>query len=167
MTPRVRKLALTTHVALSVGWLGAVLAYLVVAVVGLTSADVREVTSTYQTLQLMITLVIIPCAFAACASGLVQSLATEWGLFRHRWIVAKLALTVLGTLVLVTHAPRVAEVAQRAAETAFATGEHRGQRIALVLHAAGGLALLIAATALSVFKPGGRTAYGRRVREMP
>ena len=33
-------------------------------------------------------------------SGLVQSLGTEWGLFRYYWIVAKLSLTVVATMVL-------------------------------------------------------------------
>ena len=161
LTPRIRKLTLTSHVTFSVGWLGAVLAYLVVAIVGLTSTEVREVSSTYQVMQIMITLVIIPCAIAAFASGLVQSLATEWGLFRHRWIVAKLAITFIGTIVLLLHAPRVADMARKAAESAFASGDDRAQRLALVVHAAGGLGLLVAATALSVFKPWGKTAHGR------
>lgn len=39
MSSRLRKLSLTSHVTSSVGWLGAVAAYLVLAVVGLTSRD--------------------------------------------------------------------------------------------------------------------------------
>jgi hypothetical protein len=33
----------------------------------------------------------------------VQSLGTRWGLFRHWWVIVKLALTVLSTLVLVAN----------------------------------------------------------------
>jgi hypothetical protein len=148
-------------VTFSVGWLGAVLAYLVVAITGLTSTDVELVRATYLSMQVMVWFVIVPCAIAAFASGLVQSLATEWGLFRHYWVLAKLALTVLGTAILLLQGPRVSEMAARAAESAMATGDHRQQRIALVVHAAGGLALLLAVTTLSVFKPWGKTRYGR------
>lgn len=112
-------------------------------------------------MQVMVWFVIVPCAIAALASGLVQSLGTEWGLFRHYWILTKFALTILGTAILVGHAPRVGEMAARAAESALASGDHRQQRIALALHAAGGLALLLFVTAISVFKPWGKTRYGR------
>lgn len=161
MTPRIRKLALTSHVTFSVGWLGAVLTYLVVAVAGLTSMDVQLVRATYLSMQLMAWFVIVPCAIAALLSGLLQSLATEWGLFRHYWILAKFALTTLGTAILLLHAPRVSEMATRAAESALASGDYSQQRVALVIHAAGGFAILLAATVLSVFKPWGKTAHGR------
>jgi hypothetical protein len=161
MSPRIRKLALTSHVTFSVGWLGAVLAYLIVAIAGLTSLDVQLVKGTYVTMHLMAWFVIVPCAIAALLSGLVQSLGTEWGLLRHYWILAKFVLTTLGTVVLLLHAPRVTEMAVRAAESAFATGDHTQQRTALVVHAAGGLAILLAATVLSVFKPWGKTAHGK------
>jgi hypothetical protein len=29
---------------------------------------------------------------------MVQSLATEWGLFRHYWVIAKFALTTFGAI---------------------------------------------------------------------
>jgi hypothetical protein len=161
MTPAIRKLVLTSHVTFSVGWLGAVLAYLVVAIAGLTSTDVQLVRATYQSMQLMAWFVIVPCAIAALLSGLVQSLATDWGLFRHWWVLAKLAITALGTVILLLHAPRVTEMATRAAESAFATGDYSQQRISLVVHAAGGLAILVTATILSIFKPWGKTAHGK------
>ncbi len=37
MPPQLRKLALTVHVTASVGWLGAVAAFLALAIAGLTS----------------------------------------------------------------------------------------------------------------------------------
>ena len=39
MTPAVRKFVLTTHVTLSVGWLGAVATFLVLSIAGLLSHD--------------------------------------------------------------------------------------------------------------------------------
>ena len=43
LTPRLRKLALTTHVTASVGWLGAVVAFLALSLTGLTSHDPQTV----------------------------------------------------------------------------------------------------------------------------
>jgi len=43
MTPGLRKFALTTHVTSSVGWIGAVGAFLALAVAGLGSQDAQIV----------------------------------------------------------------------------------------------------------------------------
>jgi hypothetical protein len=43
MATRLRKFALTAHVAFSVGWLGAVASFLALAVAGLTSQDAQMV----------------------------------------------------------------------------------------------------------------------------
>ncbi len=161
MSPGIRKLALASHVTFSVGWLGAVLAYLVVAIVGFTSLDVQLVRGTYLSMQVMAWFVIVPCAIAALLSGLVQSFGTEWGLIRHSWILVKFALTTIGTVILLLHAPRVSEMAARAAESAFASGDYSQQRMQLIIHAAGGLAILLAATTLSVLKPWGKTRHGK------
>lgn len=42
LTTRLRKLALTAHVVSSVGWLGAVTAFLALSIAGLTSKDPRR-----------------------------------------------------------------------------------------------------------------------------
>ena len=41
MRPGLRKFALTTHITLSVGWIGAVLAYLVLVVAAMTRQDAQ------------------------------------------------------------------------------------------------------------------------------
>lgn len=47
MGPSLRKFALTAHVTSSIGWLGAALAFLAVAGVGLTSPDAQTVRGAY------------------------------------------------------------------------------------------------------------------------
>jgi hypothetical protein len=47
LTPGLRKFALTAHVVSSVGWLGAVVAFLALAVVGLASEDAELVRAVY------------------------------------------------------------------------------------------------------------------------
>ncbi len=47
MAPRLRTFALTAHVTSSVGWLGAVVVFLALASVGLTSQDAQTVRGAY------------------------------------------------------------------------------------------------------------------------
>jgi hypothetical protein len=86
MRSRLRKLVLTSHVTSAVGWLGAVAAYLALAVVGLTSQDSEMARAAYRSMEVIGWGVIVPCCLAALASGVIQSLGTEWGLLRHYWI---------------------------------------------------------------------------------
>ena len=167
MPPRLRKLALTAHVTASVGWLGAVVAYLALAVAGLSSPSAPLVRAAYLAMDLLGWMVIVPACLAALVSGLVQSLTTEWGVFRHYWLVAKLALTLVATCVLLLHMPSATRMARLAIDAVLSGGDHRLLRMQLVLHALGGLAILLTATTPSIYKPFGRTPYGQRVRVRP
>ena len=77
MTPSLRKLALTAHVTSSVGWLGAVAAFLALAIAGLTSRDPQMVRAAYLAMELTGWFVIVPLSLASPLTGLVQSLCTE------------------------------------------------------------------------------------------
>ena len=74
----------------------------------------------------------------------------------------KFLLTIGGTIVLLRHMQAVSRMSGLAAETALSSADFRALRIQLVVHAAGGLLVLLAATTLSVYKPWGMTPYGRR-----
>ena len=165
MTSSLRKFALTAHIIFSVGWLGAVVAYLVLAIVGLTSHDVSLVRAAYLSLEWFGWFVIVPFSLAALLTGLVQSLGTQWGLFRHHWILVKFLVTTSATVVLLRHMQAVSFMSDVAAERTLSSADFRALRIQLVVHAAGGLLVLLAATTLSVYKPWGMTAYGRRRRQ--
>jgi uncharacterized membrane protein len=162
MAPRLRKLALTAHVIASVGWLGAVVCFLALAVVGLTSQDAQTVRGAYLAMELTGWLVIVPLSLASLLTGLVQSLGTTWGLFRHYWVLAKLLITVLATIVLLLHMGPIGRVAEGAAETTLSSSDLGGLRIQLVANAGAALLVLLVAATLSVYKPRGRTRYGRR-----
>jgi hypothetical protein len=163
LSPGLRKLALTAHVAVSVGWLGSIGPYLALAIAGLNSHDAQVVRSAYIAMELIGWFVIVPLSFAALVSGLVQSLVSPWGFIRHWWILVKIALTTVATAVLVVHMQTVSHMSRIAADMALSQTDYRALRIQLVVHAAGGLAVLLAVTALSVFKPWGMTPYGKRV----
>lgn len=162
MGPRLRKLALTAHVASSVGWLGAVAGFLALAVAGLAGTDLQTARAAYLAMDLIARFVIVPLAFASLLTGIVQSLGTPWGLFRHYWVLMKLAVTVLATIVLLLQLGPIGYLADVAAETTLSNDELREARISLVAHAGGGLLVLLVPVALSVFKPRGVTRYGLR-----
>lgn len=160
MKGALRKSTLTAHVVSSVGWLGAVVAYLALAVTGLTSESAVEVRSAYSSMETIGWLVIVPLCLVSFSTGLVQSLGTEWGLFRHWWIVVKFGLTTVSTIILLLHMPAVSRVATMAAEMTLPVLPPGVLRMQLLIHAAGGLVVLLAITAISIFKPWGRTRFG-------
>jgi hypothetical protein len=157
-----RKFALTAHITSSVGWLGSVCGFFALAVFGLTSQDPQLVHATYLSMELVGWFVIVPFSLSSLPSGLVMSLGTEWGLFKHYWVIAKLLITVLATALLLVHMQPVGHLARVVAEATLARGELAGLRIQLVADAGAALLALIVATALSVYKPRGVTPYGRR-----
>jgi uncharacterized membrane protein len=167
MTPRVRKLALTAHVTSSVGWLGAVAGFLVLALAALTSEDAQIVRAVYLTMELTGWFVLVPLALASLLTGLVQSLGTTWGLFRHYWVLTKLLINVFATIVLLTYMQTLDSLADIAAETTVSGNDLDALRSpSPVLHASAALLLLLVATTLAVYKPRGMTRYGwRKQRE--
>ena len=68
MTPRINKFALTAHITFSVGWLGAVVVYLALAVAGLIGADAQMVRAAYLSMELIGWFVIVPFSLAALLS---------------------------------------------------------------------------------------------------
>src|SRR5713226_6387857 len=166
MTPALRKLTITAHVTFSVGWLGAVAAFLVLSIAGLTSQDAEVVRGAYLSMNLISRFVIIPMCFAALATGLLQALGTPWGLFRYYWIVLKFGLAVFATLALLVHQfGAIAEAAKRVsgatAETLF-SADFGPLKTELVRAPSLAIVLLLVATTLGVYKPWGLTRYGRR-----
>src|ERR671916_2640913 len=95
--PALRRVIFTTHVTSSVGWIGAVLVFLALAAIGLSSEDERTVRGAYLVMAPAAWFVLVPLAHASLLSGIVLSLGTTWGLFRHYWVVLKLLITVFAT----------------------------------------------------------------------
>ena len=162
MTPFQRKLSLSAHIVVSVGWLGAVAAYLALAVFGLESRDPLLVRAAYRAMEVIGWWVIVPLSVITLAGGVLAAVGTNWGLLRHWWIVVKLAITVASILVLARHMRVVSRMSDLASATVLTRADYRLLRVQLVVHPIGGLLVLLAATLLSVYKPLGVTAYGRR-----
>ena len=160
MPPAVRKFALTAHVAFSVGWLGAVVVFLALTVVGLTSHDEQTVRGVYLVMEPAAWFVLVPLAFASLLTGIVQSLGTTWGLFRHYWVVFKLVITLFATTILLIYMDTFRYMAAAAADPTVELVKVRNTSPGL--HAALALLVLLTATVLAVYKPRGITPYGQR-----
>ena len=155
--PLLRKAVLTTHVVTSVGWLGAVAAYLALDVAAATSRDAVVARAAYVAMEVVVLWVVAPVALASVVVGVVNALGTTWGLFRHWWVVAKLLLTLVATLVLLVQVPGIRSMAA-SARSGAAAGELPGT----LPHSIGGLVVLVVVTVLSTCKPRGLTRYGWR-----
>lgn len=162
MPPRLRKFVLTAHVTFAVGWLGAVAGFLALAIAGLTSRDAQLVRSAYLAMELITRFVIVPLSFAPLITGPVLSLGTPWGLFRHYWILVKLLITVLSTIILLVHIRPIIDLAAAAAEAALFGADLHRMQVQMVVASGAALLALLAATALAVYKPRGMTPYGWR-----
>jgi hypothetical protein len=162
LSPGIRKFALTAHVTSSVSWLGAVAAFLTLAVTGLTSTDGSSVRSAYSAMEMIGWAIIVPLSLASPLTGLIQSLGTSWGLFRHYWVVIKFLITIPATALLVLHMQPVGHLARVVADANLAGGELAGLRIQLLADAGAAIVVLLVATTLSIYKPRGLTPYGRR-----
>lgn len=157
---RWRRLFLVLHVATSVGFPGAVAAFLVLAVTGAVTSDTALARGVYSAVAVMTWQAIVPLAIAALLIGLIQSLGTPWGLFRHYWLIVKLALTLVALGVLLLQIQTIDMLSATALKGNLA--DMNGPRAGMIVHATGGLVVLVAATVLSIYKPRGLTPYGAR-----
>ena len=115
ISPTQRKLVLTVHVVTSVGLLGAIAAFLALAILGVAAPDEQAQRGVYPAMALVARAVILLAA-AALAIGLVQALGTPWGLFRHYWVLLKVLLTVFATAILLIKMPMIGHAARLASD---------------------------------------------------
>ena len=141
-----KKLNLLIHVVSSVGWWGAVAAFLALAIAGVTGDAVTAATGLFITGWW----VIVPLAVLATLTGFVQSLSGPWGLVRHWWVVFKIALTLPCTALLILHLQAVPYAAHEAAT-----------RQQMVIDAALALIVLMVPIGLSLYKPRGSTPWAK------
>jgi hypothetical protein len=160
VAPWARKLALTAHVTTSVGWLGAVGVFLVLAAIGLTSPDAQTARGAYLVMERAAWLVLLPIALASLASGIIQSLITPWGLFRHYWVIFKLLINLFAVTVLLMYMDTFRSLADVAAGAELSAVRNPSP----LLHAILALVLLLVALVLAIYKPRGLTRYGWRKR---
>jgi hypothetical protein len=160
MSPRLRKFALTAHISLSVGWLGTVAVFLALGIIGLISQDTQTVQAAYLVMEPAGWFVLLPLAFASLITGIIQSVGSTWGLFRHHWVLLKLAINVFANIVLLIYMQTLTTLASLAADPNMDLKTLRDG--SPLDHAVLALLLLVVATGLAVYKPRAMTRYGWR-----
>lgn len=156
ITPRLNKLLLTTHIVFSVGWLGAVAVFLALAITGLTSQNILMARSCFLAMELTTWIIIVPFCLTTLFTGIIQAVITKWGLLNHYWIVVKLFLTIVSTLLLFLHIEPIEYMAHTAADPSFSNSQHFQQIINLIAKAGAAVLVLVVITTISVYKPWGR-----------
>jgi Predicted integral membrane protein (DUF2269) len=152
LRPATRRALLTTHIVASVGLLGDVSAFLVVAIQAASTGDPAFAATSYDLLATFSAVFGIPLSIVALATGVTLGRGTKWGVFKTPWVAIKLGLLasviLMGALVL---GPSVEQMRTGAG----------GTETRIVLGAAWDVLALTLATVLSVYKPG-RTRSRRR-----
>lgn len=161
---RTRQLFVFVHIAVSVGWMGAGAANVVLAMTaGYTSAvEIRRVC--YFMMDQVDLYVIIPLAFAALISGLLLCWVTPWGLARYWWVLVKLLLTVA---VIVYSTFGVGVWVEESIDVTTAGGQESDVAGQLAYGAAVNIVAFLFMTWASVAKPWGTTPWTRSRRRAP
>ena len=155
-----RKFILFAHVVTSVGLMGAVASLLLLSIFGIVSSNVQLVQASYVLLMPLTAYLILPLVVASLLIGITSSLGTPWGLVRYYWVAAKLLLTSVTLIVLLLQMNAIAELSTIAAARTV-TDADMGLRIRMIVHAGGGLSVLLLIMILSLWKPKGVTPFGQ------
>lgn len=156
MKQRTYKFVLTSHVTTSVGWLGAVVVFLALAITGLSSQSVELARACFVAMEVSTWYVILPFCFTSLVTGIIQAVGTKWGLFKHYWIVVKLFLTVTSTLLLILHLKPIGDLSVTAMQPTFSNAEHSAQSIDMIKKSGAAALVLLLITTISIYKPWGR-----------
>lgn len=158
---RTRQLLVFLHVTTSLAWTGAGAANVVLAVTGATTRSPETRRVAYALIDRIDVSLVIPLAFTTLAVGILVSLATPWGLVRHWWVLAKLALT-LAVIVFSTFGVGV-WVYQSI--DAGAAGSPSPVALRLVAGAGANILVFLFMSFVSFAKPWGRTPWARSARQ--
>lgn len=151
LRPRARKAVLTCHVTVAVGWVGVEIAQVLIGIVGLSTGNAELLRATRLVMELLGIELVVGLAWSSLLTGLLLALATPWGLVKHYWVAAKLVMTI--ALMLTGHFFFRHWLQHQVATPT----ESIGVRIAVGFSIS--LVLLVTATALSIYKPWGRTRF--------
>ena len=151
-------MVLTVHLTFSMGWIGAVVAYLALGV-SAVKGDTLTIRAAWIGMDLTGWYAVVPLALGSLVTGLIIALGTPWGLFRSYWVLISFALTVFAVVILLLHMPTVSSQALAARVADAAVLRSLGGDL---FHPSVGLLVLLVIAVLNIYKPRGLTPYGRK-----
>jgi len=162
LSPRLRKVTLLAHILSGVGWMGTDIALFLLLLTGLTTDDGQIAASCYIAVAVFVPVAIPVLSLGMLATGLLLGRGTKWGLLRYWWVVVKLAMGVILTvLVFIALIPGINDMPRPDAMTsADAVRASLGSApTQLMFPPVVSFAMLGVASVLSVFKPWSRTPW--------
>lgn len=164
LRPRWRKAVLVAHIVSAGSWIGLDVVMATMIVTMAVTDDRQQKAAAAQALELFAVWPMAVIALLSLGTGLVLGLASKYGLVRYWWVLVKLVLNiVLTVLVLVALGPEVRNLADAGRELA-STGAGELDLRNLAFPPIVSPTVLLFATVLAVYKPWGRV---RRRRDSP
>lgn len=160
-----RKALLVTHIIASVSWIGVDLALWPLLYAANTSGDPLTVAGALKAISILVPATVPVLSLTLLGTGVLLGLGTTWGLIRYWWVLAKLALSVVMTVLVFTAlVPTVVSIELQAAAGVSADAIRAGLGpvlTGLIFPPVVSFGMLVGATILSVFKPWRRTPWSR------
>lgn len=160
LRPAAYRAVRTAHIVVSGGWLGVGLGKLVLEVAALTAGSAQRAAA------LFAAATEIGCAFppmilGTLLTGVTLAVGTRWGLLRYYWVITKLALTlaVVATAMALVDGWADQALAIHPDGVDPPPGFGLGPLELLAVLSGVYMAMLLAATVVSVYKPWGRIAW--------
>lgn len=154
LTRRQRQAVLVLHIVSAVGWIGVDLALIPLVLTGLTTDDGPTAAAAYRAAAILVPWTVPALSLLIVTTGVLLGIGTKWGLTRYWWVLAKLGISVVLTvLVFVALLPAVLALESTAATTGDEVrAAFDDPAMFLYPPVVSGL-LLLAAVVLSVVKP--------------
>ena len=147
------------HLTFVCTWIGAAASMLLVTSVFRASppTEGESLFAVNSAIKLIDDFIVIPSALGCLLSGLVYSLFTNWGFFRHHWVTVKwvvtLATIIFGTFWLGPWLNGMTAISGKIGLTALSDPEYLSMRQLNTTFGYIQVAVLIATVFISVFKP--------------
>lgn len=159
---RARQAVLVTHIVSAGSWLGIDIAMGVLVLVASTSAEPSTRGVALRAVELVAVWPLLVVGLLTLASGVTLGLGTAYGLTRYRWVLVKLAITLVLCGVVAFALPPMLAQASAAGTDLLTTGSTTWAGTDLVYPPVVSSAALVVAVVLSVVKPWGRRRSARR-----
>jgi hypothetical protein len=165
LTPAVRQGVLVLHIVMSIGWMGVDIALFILLMGARTTSDMTLVISGFNAIGMIVPQAVPPLSLGILVTGLILGLGTRWGLIRFWWVLVKLILSLVMTVLVYTRLlPAIASLPILTTNTLSADTVRASLGplpTMLMFPPVVSFLMLGLATTLSVVKPWGRTPWGR------
>lgn len=163
LRPTWRKALVVLHAIAGIGWMGVDIALLVLLMTVRTTDDATLVASGLNAIRMIVPIAVPPLSLCILITGVLLGLGTPWGLLRYWWVLVKLILSsIMTVLVFTSLVPGVNQIAvlDLGATSAGAVRASLGPLLTgLMFPPVVSFLMLGTATILSIYKPWRRTPW--------